>query len=187
MMNVTFDTNCIIALEANEATADDLRRVVRSATEGRLALRVVAPSASERPRSGAASIGFDDFERKLSSAGLGDAEILPGPAMWDLSFWGRCVWMDPERSAKLKQVHGILFPNHPYKSSSDPSDPNEKWRNRLMDSCALWTHVHHGGGVFVTADKNFRTKKGSIQKELGTSILTPHEAAVLVAEPSGLN
>ena len=184
MISVTFDTNCIIALEANKATADDLRRIMCSAAERKLRLRVVAISASERPRRGATSTGFGDFERKLANAGLGEAEILPGPAIFNLSYWNHCLWMGKEDSANLRQIHGILFPNHPYKSSGDPSG---KWRNRLVDTCALWTHLHHGGGAFVTTDDDFHGKKASIQKELGTSILTPHEAAALAAEASGLN
>ncbi|MYH24932.1 MAG: hypothetical protein F4156_06870 [Holophagales bacterium] len=178
-MNVTFDTNCIIALEAEEATADDLRRLVRAAAEGKLRLRVVAISASERPRRDAPSTGFVGFERKLANAGLGEAEILSGPAIWDLSYWDRCVWMDDERSAKVRQIHRILFPKHPYKSSGDPRG---KWRNRLVDTCALWTHLHHGGGAFVTTDDDFHAKRERIQNELGTSILTPHEATVLVEQ-----
>ncbi|MCY4559488.1 MAG: hypothetical protein OXF79_24585 [Chloroflexi bacterium] len=181
MINVTFDTNCIIALEANEATADDLRRVMRSAAERKLRLRVVAISASERPRRGTTSSGFSGFERKLADAGLGDAEILAGPAIWALSYWDHFLWMGEVDSAKLRQIHGILFPNHPYQSSGEPSG---KWRNRLVDTCALWTHLHHGGGAFVTTDDDFHGKRASIQKELGTSILTPHEAAALVAEAS---
>ena len=184
MISVTFDTNCIIALEANEATADDLRRIVRRAAERKLRLRVVAISASERPRRGATSAGFDGFERKLANAGLGDAEILPGPAILGVSYLNHCLLMGKEDSVKLRRIHRILFPNHPFKSSGDPGG---KWRNRLVDTCALWTHLHHGGGAFVTTDDDFHGKRASIQKELGTSILTPHEAAVLAAEASAVN
>ena len=55
MMNVTFDTNCVIrsGTENEQPTADALRRIVRSAPEQKLRLRVVAISASERPRRGA--------------------------------------------------------------------------------------------------------------------------------------
>ena len=184
MISVTFDTNCIIALEANEATADDLRRIVRRAAERKLSLRVVAISASERPRRGAASTGFSGFERKLANAGLGEAEILSGPGIWGASHWNHFLWMGDEDSAKLRLIHGILFPNHPYQSSGEPSG---KWRNRLVDTCALWTHLHHGGGAFVTTDDDFHAKRASIQKELGTSILTPHEAALLAGEASAVN
>ena len=74
-MNVTFDTNCIIALEKGERTARDLRRIVDSATKQRLNLRVVAISASEQPRA-ETEAGILEFEAKLARAGLAGVEIL---------------------------------------------------------------------------------------------------------------
>ena len=46
-MNVTFDTNCIIALDEDEDDAPYLRRIIQSAPEQGLTLRVVGISASE--------------------------------------------------------------------------------------------------------------------------------------------
>ncbi len=174
-MNVTFDTNCIIALEKGEPTASALRGIVRHAADQGLDLRVVAISASERRAT------LDTFKRKLSKAGLDleSVDILPAPAIWNEVYWGCALWMDKERSAELKQVHGILFPNHPFKASGANGDRHEKWRNRMVDTCALWTHLHHGGGFFVTSDSNFRKKQADLQEQLGgdVNILTPQEAS----------
>ena len=68
--NVTFDTNCIIALEENRPAAQDLRRIVHGATEQRLRLRVVAISASERQPGGECSESFRDFEARIAGVGL---------------------------------------------------------------------------------------------------------------------
>ena len=176
-MNVTFDTNCIIALENNEPAADDLRRIVRSAAEQKLKLRVVAISASERPRRGETSTGFSGFERRIANVGLkeGVTEILSAPAIWNVTHWNHSKWMTKADSAKMRQIHGILFPTHSFEQLS--GDSRGKWLNRAADTSALWTHLHHGGGAFVTADSDFHTKKASIEQQLGTSILTPREAA----------
>ena len=184
MMNVTFDTNCIIALENNEPAADDLRRIVRSATEQKLKLRVVAISASERPHRSETSTGFSGFEQRIANVGLkeGVTEILSAPSIWNVSHWDHSTWMTKADSAKMRQIHGILFPNHPFELSGDPRG---KWLNRAIDTLALWTHLRHGGGAFVTTDDDdFLTKKASIEQQLGgTSILTPREAAARFCAP----
>lgn len=182
MVNVTFDTNCIIALEKNEPAADDLRRIVRSAAEQKLKLRVVAISASERPRRGETSTGFGAFERRIANVGLkeGIAEILSAPAIWNVSHWNHSTWMTAADSAKMRQIHGILFPTHPFELTGDPRG---KWLNRAVDTSALWTHLHHGGGAFVTTDRDFHTKKAVIEQQLGTDILTPCEAATRFCVP----
>lgn len=169
-MNVTFDTNCIIALEKGEATAPDLRRIVQSAAERKLTLRVVAISASEK------SATLDDFKRKLTDAGLAVdfVQILPAPGIWDEVYWDQASWMSDETDEELKRIHKILFPDHSFTTSAVDGDPRERWRSRMVDTCALWTHLHHGGGVFVTSDNNFHNK----QAKLRTSILTPQEASV---------
>ena len=63
----------------------------------------------------------------------------------------------------------------------DPEDgaTDRKWRNRICDTLALWTHLHFGGGIFVTSDKNFhKPSKRSALSDLGAElILTPAAAA----------
>ena len=182
MMNVTFDTNCIIALEENEQpTADALRRIVRSAPEQKLRLRVVAISASERPRRGATPPGFDDFERKIANAGLeGLVEILAAPAIWNVTFWNESEWTSQADDANEEQIHRILFPNRPFDLSGELEG---KRLNCMIDTWALLTHLNHGGGAFVTADRNFHTKKATLEHRLDTSILTPAEAAARFCAP----
>ena len=177
MLNVTFDTNCIIALEENEQpTADALRRIVRSALEQKLRLRVVAISASERPRRGATPPGFGDFERRIANAGLeGLVEVLAAPAIWNVTFWNESEWASEADDANEEQIHRILFPNRPFDLLS--GELEGKRLNRMIDTWALLTHLNHGGGVFVTADRNFHTKKTSLEHRFDTSILTPAEAA----------
>ena len=51
-MNVTLDTNCIIALEENRPTAPFLRHLISLHDAKTISLRVVAISASERKPDG---------------------------------------------------------------------------------------------------------------------------------------
>ena len=83
-MNVTFDTNCIIALEENDKNAPHLRRIVQASPERGLRLRVVGISASERQRGGKRA-GFHDFEARVAGVGLVGAEILLPVTMWDMT------------------------------------------------------------------------------------------------------
>ena len=53
----------------------------------------------------------------------------------------------------------------------------------MIDTWALLTHLNHGGGAFVTADRNFHTKKATLEHRLDTSILTPAEAAARFCAP----
>ncbi len=86
-MNITLDTNCIIALEENRPDARYLRRIVQRATEQQLRLRVAGISASERQPDGKYSESFFDFQTKIAEIGLKkDVEILLPPLIWGVTF-----------------------------------------------------------------------------------------------------
>ncbi len=188
-MNITFDTNCIIALEENRNEARDLRRIVQSATERTLRLRVVAISASERRTDGGISENFCDFEAKIAKVGLQDAEILLPPCILDVTYLDHCILATEQDWKQAEEIHRILFPAHPFeyddyckRSNVNPSarGADHKWRNRVIDTLALWTHIYNGGGGFVTSDDNFHrpTKKSPLTQLGSGDILRPKEAAV---------
>ena len=185
-VNVTFDTNCIIALEKGERTARDLRRIVDSATKQRLNLRVVAISASEQPRA-ETEAGILEFEAKLARAGLAGVEILAPLAIWNVTYWDHCIWGSEEFSEEQRRIHEILFPTTPFgygdycrKHNLDPeaARAERKWLNRTIDTVLLWTHIHNGGGLLVTSDGNFHGKKEWLAPLGAGEILTPEEAAL---------
>lgn len=189
IMNVTFDTNCIIALEENRNEARDLHRIVQSATERSLKLRVVAISASERQADGDISESFGDFEAKIAKVGLQEAEILLPPFVWDVTYWDHCIWATDEDWKQAEEIHRILFPTCPFEYEDycrrfdlDPIAPDvdRRWRNRVIDTLALWSHIYNGGGVFVTSDNDFHgPEKKLMLAQLGSGeILRPNEAAV---------
>ena len=182
-MNITLDTNCIIALEENRPPdAVHLRCILQCATDHQLRLRVAAISASELQSDGGYSETFRDFEEKIARADLRDVEILLPPMIWDVTYWDHCIWGDEQCTKEAQRIHEILFPKFPFEYTDvDPMlrDGDRKWRNRAIDVLALWTHYHNGGGVFVTSDENFhRPRKKEALVELGAGeILRPSEAA----------
>ena len=185
--NITFDTNCVIALDEGEAAAPYLHRIVKGATDQGLRLRVVGISASERQQNGK-SASFRDFEARVARVGLEGVEILLPPGIWGMTFWDKCTWGPHQSAHQAKEIHEILFPDTPFeygdfcrKFDVDPSATpvHKKWRNRVIDTWALWQHMDSGGGVFITSDKNFNTpkKKRSLARLGAGEILRPEEAA----------
>ena len=167
-MNITLDTNCIVALEENRPDARYLRRIVQSATEQQLRLRVAGISASERQPDGKYSESFFDFQAKIAGVGLEDVEILRPPLIWGVTFWDESFYGTEQVDEEAKRIHEILFPTSPFEYEDycrhfglDPAAPDitRRWLNRVIDTWALWSHMHNGGErwtpsfgqVFVTA------------------------------------
>ena len=136
---------------------------------------------------GKPSESFGDFETKIAGVGLGDVEILPPPLIWDVTYWDHSFWGTNQDDEEAKRIHEILFPTSPFEYGDfckrfglDPATPgtDRRWLNRAVDTWALWTHTHNGGGVFVTADKNFnKPEKKARLAQLGAGeILRPKEA-----------
>ena len=187
-MNVTFDTNCLIDLEEDRPAAEHLRRIVELAAGGRVNLRTVAISASERKPDGTYADNFSEFLAKLTNVGLQDFETLLPPLYFGVTYWGHAVWGSDETVGQAHRIHEILFPDSPFDYTEygadfgiDPeaNDVDRKWKNRLCDTLALWAHLHSDGGVFVTSDENFhkQTKRNALAG-LGTEVLRPDEAAM---------
>lgn len=90
-----------------------------------------------------------------------------------------------------RQIHEILFPNIEFdwviyaKARELPVDTiNKNWRNAKCDVLALWCHIKHGGGIFVTSDSNFfaETKREKLQA-LGAGIIAiPLDALALAKQ-----
>ena len=197
-MNITLDTNCIITLEENRPDARYIRCIVHGATEQKLRLRVVAISASERQLDGQYSESFRDFQAKVVGVGLEDVDVLLPPCVLDVTYWDYCIWGTEEFTEEEKRIHEILFPTSPFEYGDycshfglDPiaSNIDRKWRNRMIDTLALWTHIHNGGGTFITSDENFhRQSKKALLVRLGAGeILRPNEAAAKFCQLYGNN
>jgi len=183
-MNVTLDTNCIIDLEEKRDTASDIQALIRMHDQQRINLRVVAISASERKPDGKYASNFAEFKEKIAAVGLGHVEILKPIDYYNITFYDWCLYSGEEMSELELKIHQILFPNieFEYKEFCGKRgvDPNNKevdrdWRNPKCDVLALWSHIHYGGGIFVTRDKNFHeeTKKPALIALGAGDILRP--------------
>ena len=115
--------------------------------------------------------------------------ILLPPCILDVTYLDHCILATEQDWKQAEEIHRILFPAHPFeyddyckRSNVNPSarGADHKWRNRVIDTLALWTHIYNGGGGFVTSDDNFHrpTKKSPLTQLGSGDILRPKEAAV---------
>jgi hypothetical protein len=187
MINVTLDTNCIIALEKGEISAIDIRRLIKMHDSGKINLRLVGISASEQKSDKTFASNFREFETKIGALGIGHLEILKPLAYLGVSFLDWCILSGKEEEDLEQRIHGILFPNVAFSYADfcrhrnlDPNSPrtHPKWLNVKCDVQALWCHIHYRGRIFVTMDENFhkKTKKNALIDLGSGEILTPKSA-----------
>ena len=112
-MNVTFDTNCIIALEENRPDAMHLRRIAQAAAKQQLELRIVAISASERQPDGRYSENFSVFRAKVVNIGLGDVQILSAPAIVGMAYVGHSTVVSDQFCGRGRANSQYSLPHHP--------------------------------------------------------------------------
>lgn len=190
-MNVTLDTNCIIALEENRPEAPFIRELMSLHDASTVHLRVVAISASERKLDGTYALSFNEFKQKIAAVGLGQVEILPTLAYPGMAFPDWCYPTGMETTIFERRIHEVLFPTLEFsyleyrnRLGIDPTSDNidPKWRNKKCDVLALWSHIRFQGDIFVTSDGNFHSvsKKGQLTSLGAGSILTPQEAILAI-------
>lgn len=186
-MRFTLDTNCIIDVEDGRPSATFVRELVGLHGKNGINVAVSAIGASERQRTGGYAQNFAEFQAKLKTAGFDALELLPPLAYMDICYWDHCVMAD-ENDPLERQIHEVLFPNIEFmwadyaKARGLPADALDKtWRNTKCDVLALWCHIRHGGGVFVTSDENFHaeTKREKLRALGAGTIALPQDALAL--------
>lgn len=178
-LKITLDTNCIIDLEENRASAPSLRNLIQAHNNGLVQLRVVGISASERPRKGSHLLSFAAFIEKLANAGLTCAEILKPIGYTNVTYVNWCLCADGNMVEFEKSIHAILFPTSPF---NFPPQAASKWRHEKCDVLSLWAHIYHHGDIFVSRDRNyFKQGKRRRLEELGAKrICSPEEAVRMI-------
>lgn len=163
-MDVTLDNNCIIALENNETDASSIKELVMMHNAGKINLRLATISASERQRGGIYASNYTEFQEKIIQLGLGHLATLQHPGHYGVSYYDQASYGDNITEDFERKLHAILFPRKafehtilPRKHDVEPnsSETDKKWRNARCDVLSLWSHIRFGGGIFVTADRNF--------------------------------
>lgn len=186
MLKLTLDTNCIVALdERREPAADCLDSLLALHEAGKVNLRLVATSASERQQHGPYLENFSFFQDRLSSLGLEHLEVLLPVMTLDVSYLDHAVLAGEDDITLLQRIHAVLFPDQPYElqEALDRAGPGadrlaveHKWRNRSLDVQGLWCHIRCGGDIFVTSDRNFIKKRNRLATLGASLVLTPREA-----------
>lgn len=176
MCRLVLDTNCIIDLEENRSDAGSLRALLIAAWKNRrLALAVVAVSASENQPRGVASQSFEVFETKLKNVGLDGVHELVPVAIWDVFYWDHALGSSPKMKALESKIRAVLFPGIPTVSPSNINE-NSKWRNHMCDVWVAWCCIHHNWPHLVTRDKNFHDHRAELAVLGLAEILHPADA-----------
>ena len=187
MMKVTLDTNCIIDLEEDRKTAPYTSVLTSMHKNQKINLRVVAISASERQLGGKYTSNFAEFKERIAAVGLGHVGILKPIFYWGITFWNWSLWANDEMVTLELQIHEILFPEIDFNYhkfcdkrgiDSNSGEIDRRWRNAKCDVLALWSHIYHKGGIFITSDSNFhkKTKKPALIALGAGDIVKPKDA-----------
>lgn len=192
LVTFTLDTNCIIDLdEVDRPNKTFVLELLSKSNDGHARISILASSASEKQIGGAHLESFSLFEERLTKLGLGHLELLQPIAKFGLSFYGFAVMPTEEQLRREEKIFQTLFPERQLSwqdfaqdNSLDPSDLTSdkawKWRNRLCDAQAYWSHEISGNDHFVTNDRNFR-KKLTIESGFPkASIVSPEEAVAIL-------
>jgi hypothetical protein len=183
---LTFDWNCILDLDEDRSSAPCLQELLALHDQGKVVVRLVAVSASEKQQDGSYLHNFGAFQARLASLGLEHLELLKPPLYLDVGFLGWAVLSGEEIQALEQQIHRVLFPNQPFgwQECLDKAEPGQdqevlqrEWRRNKCDVLSLWCHIWYEGDVFVTGDKNFQkaTKKPALIKLGAKSVRRPCE------------
>ncbi|OCP17362.1 MULTISPECIES: hypothetical protein [unclassified Ensifer] len=191
ILRFTLDTNCLIDIDEARPAGGDVLALVDAARRGAADVAILASSASEQQPGGAHLDSFAAFQARMIDLGLGDIALLKPIAKYGLSFWDFALIGDEASVERERQIFEALFPGTPsdwptYASANglDPEDlfsrPAWKWRNRLCDVQAIWSHLNDERDFFVTRDKNFRRLNRTVEFAHAISV-TPAEAVALLS------
>lgn len=187
----TLDTNCLIDVEEGRPSAPFVRDLVSLHGQNGINVAISAIGASERQRAGGYAQNFSEFQEKLKANGFDNLELLPPLAYLEVCFLDHCLMAD-ENDTLEQEIHNVLFPNIEFmwvdyaKARGLAVDSLDKsWRNVKCDVLAIWCHIKHGGGVFVTSDGNFHaaTKREKLRALGVGTIAYPIDALALAQSP----
>lgn len=188
MRTFTLDTNCIIAVDEGRAEATAIRALADAHAAGTANVAIVAISASERQKDGRLLETFPQFQKRLSTLGLGHLELLMPMFHFDVTYWDWAMWAEDDMAVIERKIHEVLFPNVEFLWADyctarglprNDMPMAHSWRNSKCDVQALWSHIYHQRDVFVTSDKNFRAQsKKPLLLSLGANCIETPESAL---------
>jgi hypothetical protein len=169
---VTLDHNCVI--DALNGTESGLA-IQAALARGEYAAHIVNIGASEMRERGVRPDRYDQFESLLQQAGLSQLPRLAPMGIYDVTFWGRCVFANEEMGKLAADIETVLFGNTPRPNlASDGFDSpgGKKLLNRICDVHTMWSHIHYKNDVFCTSDSNFfKESKLAALVQLGARLI----------------
>ena len=174
MTTYTLDTNLIIDLELDRAEYRELRELI--SLVGHENVAVSAVSASERQPGDTYLDRYEDFQKKVENAGLGDCPEVLGTMYWNMCCFGRSIWSSKELLELEERIHLALFPNIPFvlDDATSKGVTYKRWRNAFCDRQMLLSHMNAERDVFLTRDRNFGDRLAG--RSWAPPIMTPSEA-----------
>lgn len=177
---LTLDTNCLLDVKEANPGHESVVSLVGLHRRGLLTLRLVAVSATDLLDGHQKVETLDDFRKWVAELGFGGLEVLLPLGVYGYVFLDGAVIASEDDAKLYEDIGRVLFPNA-YPSTAD----HPPKRSQICDTLLLWSHIHNGGEIFVTRDKNF-TKATKTPKliHLGAGrIMNAVEAAVLFSPP----
>ena len=162
-------------------------------TKRAITLQVPAIAASERQSGGGHLANFTEFQQRIARLGIGDAVLLRPLAYFGLAFWDWGVISGPELRERERRIHEVLFPSIAFDATDHCPPDNEagrkRWRNAKCDVLAMWCHIHYGGDIFVTRDRDFlkHSARSRLEQMGANKIATPEDTLAIVKTESQLD
>lgn len=188
-MEVTLDTNAVIALANKEPDAEYLRELLDRHRQGLITLSVGRVAFLEATPKGAKELPHVIAEKRIADAGLNMDRVQLYRAGQHLAYHCQecgALTFDSELDRGYALcIHSILagakkidFNYYAYRQRriNDLEEVVQKsWHNHFNDVWGLIEHVSWGGNIFVTSDHDFLKKRQKLAVVVPEKILNPKE------------
>lgn len=192
---LTFDWNCVLAVENGEPAGKAVNELVNLHRKGRIEVALLQVSASENLKGTRKFPGsYDCFAERLANLGWDDLPRLPTPGVIGLTFLGCSYIVDENAYADMSdRLWSIIAPNRKtflddwIATRGEPSDEKfsgpafAKFRNAWCDVHSAYCHINERRDLFVTTNTNDFQENSDALTPLGLVAVSPEEALNRVA------
>jgi hypothetical protein len=186
----SLDWNCAIAVEKAEESAKWVNELIDAHFSGWSDVAVLQTSASENlPKSREFPGSYAAFENRLKNLGWDKLHRVSTPAVWGLTFWNRCYWIDkedyralvvglwpligggvPEKFADFLEDQGLPA------ATEIQSPEAARWRNIWCDVHSAVAHLNARRDFFVTLNSRDFQKRETEFHAVGLRAVSPQTA-----------
>lgn len=196
MLNLTWDTNCLITIESKDPrrAADKvaLEHLLDLHDQEQVRIRLAAGTAAEKQPDGTYLKNLQRFQDRRTNAGLGHLELLHAPARLDMAFLDHAVLVDDDFDDQIRAMFEVMFPGKspdPPAEFDETSPETQDWKNRIIDVEMYWSHIKNDGDLFVTRNSKDFIDDGRRERLLdefgGRWIAVPPAAVAWVSQNLG--